>query len=311
MDTLTRIRAFIDVVEAEGFSAASRKVGRSKALLSKYVRELEDEIGALLLNRTTRQFSLTEAGHTYYRTAADILKEIDNLADLVRENNADLKGRLRISAPRTFIDADVGQCLVDFAATYPDLSLEIVGEDRFVDLIEEGFDVAVRITKLEDSGLIARKLTDFSIIIGATEDFLERHGPIEEPSALSGVPFIIDTNSRSQTSIKLLNTDGTTISVPISGRIEVNSPMASLRAALSGLGVAGIPDFVARPHVESGELKMILDRYTPKDRGIYAIYPHRRYLPAKVRIFVDYLSNWFKNSEQCRNYRSQSGANLP
>ncbi len=115
MDTLTRIRAFIDVVESEGFSAAARKTGRSKALLSKYVRELEDELGALLLNRTTRQFSLTEAGHTYFRTASDILKEIDNLADLVRENNQQLKGRLRISVPRTFVDADVGQSLIDFA----------------------------------------------------------------------------------------------------------------------------------------------------------------------------------------------------
>ncbi len=311
MDTLTRIRAFIDVVEAEGFSAASRKVGRSKALLSKYVRELEDEIGALLLNRTTRQFSLTEAGHTYYRTAADILKEIDNLADLVRENNADLKGRLRVSAPRTFIDAEIGQSLIDFAATYPDLSLEIVGEDRFVDLIEEGFDVAIRITKLEDSGLIARKLTDFHIILGATADFLHRHGPITEPATLANVPFIIDTNSRSHNTIKLMNTDGNPISISLAGRIEVNSPMASLRAALAGMGVAAVPDFVALPHVESGELKVILDQYTPKDRGIYAIYPHRRYLPAKVRIFVDYLSNWFKTSEQCRTYRSQSGAKLP
>jgi len=121
MDTLTRIRAFIDVVEAEGFSAAARRTGRSKALLSKYVRELEDELGALLLNRTTRQFSMTEAGHTYYRTASDILKEIDNLADLVRENNAQLKGRLRISVPRTFVDADVGQSLIDFAKENPDL----------------------------------------------------------------------------------------------------------------------------------------------------------------------------------------------
>src|SRR3546814_4072094 len=98
------MRAFIDVVEAEVFSAASRRTGRSKALLSKYVKELEDDLGALLLNRTTRQFSMTEAGHTYYRTAADILKEIDNLSDLVRENNADLKGRLRVSVPRTFVE---------------------------------------------------------------------------------------------------------------------------------------------------------------------------------------------------------------
>ncbi len=137
------MRAFIDVVEAEGFSAAARRTGRSKALLSKYVRELEDDLGALLLNRTTRQFSMTEAGHTYYRTAADILKEIDNLADLVRENNADLKGRLRVSVPRTFVDAEVGQSLIDFAKSHTEVSLEIVAEDRFVDLIEENFDLAI------------------------------------------------------------------------------------------------------------------------------------------------------------------------
>lgn len=306
MDTLTRIRAFIDVVEAEGFSAAARKVGRSKALLSKYVRELEDEIGALLLNRTTRQFSLTEAGHTYYRTAADILKEIDNLADLVRENNADLKGRLRISAPRTFMDAEIGQCLIDFATSYPDLTLEIVAEDRFVDLIEEGFDVAVRITKLEDSGLIARKLTDFQVILCATPEFIARNGPVTEPSRLSELPFIIDTNSRSHSTLKMVNAEGLTLSVPLSGRMEVNSPMASLRAALAGLGIAAVPEFIAYSHVNSGALVPLLQAYSPKDRGIYAIYPHRRYLPAKVRIFVDYLSNWFKKSEQCIAHRSQA-----
>ncbi|MBB4063015.1 LysR family transcriptional regulator [Gellertiella hungarica] len=303
MDTLTRIRAFIDVVEAEGFSAASRKVGRSKALLSKYVRELEDEIGALLINRTTRQFSLTEAGHTYYRTAADILKEIDNLADLVRENNQDLKGRLRISAPRTFMDAEIGQSLVDFAKAYPDLSLEIVGEDRFVDLIEEGFDVAVRITKLEDSGLIARKLTDFQVYICATPAFIAENGPLSSPSELSSLPFIIDTNSRSHNALRLQAPDGAPFSIPISGRIEVNSPSASLRAALAGLGVAVVPNFIARNHMDSGALVPLFDEYIPKDRGIYAIYPHRRYLPAKVRIFVDFLHNWFRKSEQCQPFR--------
>ena len=115
MDTLTRMRAFIDVVEAEGFSAAARKIGRSKALLSKYVRELEDELGALLLNRTTRQFSLTEAGHTYYRRASEIVREVDSLADAVRESSGDVRGRIKLSAPRTFADAPIGQSLIDFA----------------------------------------------------------------------------------------------------------------------------------------------------------------------------------------------------
>ncbi len=294
MDTLTRIRAFIDVVEAEGFSAAARKTGRSKALLSKYVRELEDELGALLLNRTTRQFSMTEAGHTYYRTASDILKEIDNLADLVRENNQQLKGRLRVSVPRTFVDADVGQSLIDFAKENPDLALEIAADDRFVDLIEEGFDVAVRITKLEDSGMIARKISDFRVHLCATQEFLDRYPALEHPTDLARVPFIIDTNTRSQGNIRFVDADSTTFNVAINGPLEVNSPHATLRAALAGLGIAIVPDFIGRKAIKSGQLLTLFNDYLPTDRGIYAVYPHRRYLPAKVRIFVDYLYNWFR-----------------
>jgi DNA-binding transcriptional LysR family regulator len=296
MDTLTRIRAFIDVVEAEGFSAAARKTGRSKALLSKYVRELEDELGALLLNRTTRQFSMTEAGHTYYRTASDILKEIDNLADLVRENNQQLKGRLRVSVPRTFVDADVGQSLIDFAKENPDLSLEIAADDRFVDLIEEGFDVAVRITKLEDSGMIARKISDFRVHLCATQEFLDRYPTLEHPTDLARIPFIIDTNTRSQGNIRFVDADSTTFNVAINGTLEVNSPHATLRAALADLGVAIVPDFIGRKAIESGQLLTLFNDYLPTDRGIYAVYPHRRYLPAKVRIFVDYLHNWFRKN---------------
>ncbi|HEX5935222.1 MAG TPA: LysR family transcriptional regulator [Pseudorhizobium sp.] len=294
MDTLTRMRAFIDVVEAEGFSAAARRTGRSKALLSKYVKELEDDLGALLLNRTTRQFSMTEAGHTYYRTAADILKEIDNLSDLVRENNTDLKGRLRVSVPRTFVDAEVGQSLIDFAKEHPEVSLEIVAEDRFVDLIEESFDLAIRITKLEDSGLIARKISDFRVYACASTDFVARHGPIDTPQDLARVPFIIDTNSRWHNNVRFSGPEGNTISVPVSGPVEVNSPQATLRAAKAGLGVAIIPDFIAGSAIQSGDLVTLLDDYIAKDRGIYAVYPHRRYLPAKVRSFVDYLAVWFR-----------------
>ncbi|MGF6173626.1 LysR family transcriptional regulator [Ensifer sp. 4252] len=294
MDTLTRIRAFIDVVDAEGFSAAARRVGRSKALLSKYVRELEDELGALLLNRTTRQFSLTEAGHTYYRTASEILKEIDNLADLVRANNSDLKGRLRITAPRTFVDAEIGQSLVDFGKQHPELSLEIVSDDRFVDLVEEGFDVAIRITRLEDSTLIARKLDDFQVLICAAPDFLEKVGPIAHPTDLSKIPCILDTNGRSYSNWRFIEPDGSSFTVPVSGPIEVNSPLASVRAAVSGIGVALVPDFIARPKVATGELVTLFDDFLPRDRGIYAIYPHRRYLPAKVRTLVDYLHAWFR-----------------
>ncbi len=194
MDTLTRMRAFIDVVEAEGFSAAARKIGRSKALLSKYVRELEDELGALLLNRTTRQFSLTEAGHTYYRRASEIVREVDSLADAVRESSGDVRGRIKLSAPRTFADADIGQSLIDFAKQHPDIVLEIHLDDRFVDMVEEGFDLAVRITRLENSSLIARRLAPFSVRICAAPGLIAAKGMPTRPQELAKLPCIIDTN---------------------------------------------------------------------------------------------------------------------
>ncbi len=171
MDTLTRMRAFIDVVEAEGFSAAARKIGRSKALLSKYVRELEDELGARLLNRTTRQLSrLLRPDIPDYHRALEIIREIDALQDAVSETSSDARGRIKLSAPRTFADAVIGQSLIDFCLAHPEIVLDVRLDDRFVDLVEEGFDLAIRITRLQDSSLIAKRLSPFhSVLCGAPE----------------------------------------------------------------------------------------------------------------------------------------------
>jgi DNA-binding transcriptional LysR family regulator len=298
LDTLTRMRAFIDVVEAEGFSAAARKIGRSKALLSKYVRELEDELGALLLNRTTRQFSLTEAGHTYYRRASEIVKEVDSLAESVRESAGDVKGRIRLSAPRTFADAEIGQSLIDFAVAYPDITLDISLDDRFVDLVEEGFDLAIRISRLENSSLIARRLAPFTVLLCASPEVIAKYGTPKRPQDLANLPCVVDTNGRWLTNWPFRGEKGETITVPVTSRIEVNSPNVSCAAALAGLGFAILPDFIAAPNIAEGRLVRVLDDYLLTGGGIFAVYPHRRYLPAKVRVFVDFLVDWFKAREK-------------
>lgn len=294
MDTLTRMRAFIDVVEAEGFSAAARKIGRSKALLSKYVRELEDELGALLLNRTTRQFSMTEAGHTYYKRAVEIIREIDSLADTVRESSGDVRGRIKLSAPRTFADAPIGQSLIDFALEHPDIVLDINLDDRFVDLVEEGFDLAIRISRLENSSLIARRLSPFSVRLCASPALIERVGMPQNPQQLASRPCIIDTNGRWLSNWPFKGDGGEMLSVAVSGPIEVNSPLAARAAAVSGLGFSILPDFIAAPEIEAGNLVALMDDRMYSGGGIFAVYPHRRYLPAKVRVFVDFLVHWFK-----------------
>jgi DNA-binding transcriptional LysR family regulator len=297
LDTLTRMRAFLDVVEAEGFSAAARKIGRSKALLSKYVRELEDELGALLLNRTTRQFSLTEAGHTYYKRASEIVREIDSLQDTVRESSGDVRGRIKLTAPRTFADAPIGQSLIDFAKEHPEIILEIHLDDRFVDLVEEGFDLAIRITRLEDSSLIARRLAPFQIRICASPDVIAEYGMPGKPQDLAKMPCVIDTNGRWLSNWPFVKENGEMVSVAVTGRIEVNSPQATRAAAVAGLGFATLPDFIAEPELESGRLVSVLEEWAPKGGGIFAVYPHRRYLPAKVRVFVDFLVQWFRQRD--------------
>lgn len=300
MDTLSRMRAFVDVVEAEGFSAAARKVGKSKALLSKYVRELEDELGALLLNRTTRQLSLTEAGHTYYARAVELLRDVEDLAESVRDSSGDVRGRVRLSAPRTFADAPVGQSLIDFAKAHPDITLEINLDDRFVDLVEEGFDLAIRITKLSDSSLIAKRLAPFRVVLCASPELIATHGEPKSPQDLTHLPCIVDTNSRYRQNWPFRDEDGEIVNIPVTGRIEVNSPMTARAAAISGLGFAVLPDFIADPEVEAGRLVPLLQDNAANGAGIYAIYPHRRYLPAKVRAFVDYLARWLKENYPMR-----------
>ena len=298
MDTLTRMRAFIDVVDAEGFSAAARKIGRSKALLSKYVRELEDELGALLLNRTTRQFSLTESGHAYFKRATEIVRDIDGLQESIRESSGDVRGRIRLTAPRSFADAAIGQVLIDFVSDHPDIKLDIHLDDRFVDLVEEGFDLAIRISRLENSSLIARKVSDFSVKLCATPAVIAKYGKPKTPHDLSRMPCISDTNGRWLTNWPFQAPGGDTITVPVAGPLEVNSPAVARAACLADLGFAIIPDFVVSEDIKAGRLVPLLEDWIHKDSGMFAVYPHRRYLPAKVRVFVDYLAAWFKRKAQ-------------
>lgn len=298
MDTLTRIRAFIDVVEAEGFSSAARKIGRSKALLSKYVRELEDELGSLLLNRTTRQFSLTEAGHTYFQRATELIREFDTLQETVRDASGDVRGRIKVSAPRTLADTAYGQAFIDFAASFPEIIMDLRLDDRFVDLVEEGYDLAIRVSRMDDSSLIAKRLSPFSIVLCAAPSLIANTPALTTPQQLSHLPCILDTNSRSLSNWHFESETGDQVSVSVKPRFEVNSPFPACSAAVAGLGFVLLPDFVAAPELRAGRLVRVLPQFKVGAPGaIFAVYPHRRYLPAKVRTLVDFLAQWFKNQE--------------
>lgn len=294
MDSLTRMRAFKSVVEAEGFSAAGRTIGRSKALLSKYVRELEDELGTLLINRTTRQFSLTDAGHNFYQRASEILRDLDDLHETVRETSGTVKGRIRLSTSRTFADSSMGLSLIEFAERYPQIRLDLSLDDRMVDLVEQGFDLAIRIGDLQDSGLIVRRLANFSLSLCASPDLIERVGMPQTPADLANLPCIVDTNALSRANWGFRRPDGSRYTISVSAMMQANSPVFVRAAALRGLGFAGIPRFLVAEDIKAGRLVELFTDLTPEHRGIHAIYPHRRYLPPRVRLLVDFMADWMK-----------------
>ncbi|TBW40766.1 LysR family transcriptional regulator [Siculibacillus lacustris] len=293
MDTFTRMQALIQVVEAGGFSAAARKAGKSKALLSKYVRDLEDELGVRLLNRTTRQLSMTEVGQAYHREAVEILQRLEELAASVSDSHGEPRGHLRVSGPRSLGDADLGRAVTEFLVTHPDITIDLRLDDRFVDLVEEGFDVAIRVSEPLDSSLIARRLSTFRVVCCASPDWIARHGRPAVPTDLAGLPAIVDTNARNWSHWPFL-VDNERVVVAVTARMNANSPLVTAVAAEAGLGVARIPWFAVRRAVEEGRLELLLEAYEPKTLAINAVYPHRRHLSGKVRAFVDFLVAWFE-----------------
>ena len=298
MDTLTRMRAFVAVAEAGGYSAAARKVGRSKALLSKYVRDLEDELGALLLNRTTRKLSLTAAGEVYLQRASELIREIDGLGDMVRDQTAATGGLVRLSAPRAFADSGLGEALIDFARAHRAIDLDVDLSDRFVDLVEEGFDLAIRVAVPEDSQLISRRLSPMRLLVVASPELIDRVGRPAAPADLTSLPVIVDTNARQPGTMRFRGRDGEPIVVAVDrGRLTANSPVMTLRAARAGLGFAMVPDFVALDALSSGEVVEVLEAYRGEEMSIHALYPHRRHQTQRVRLLIDYLAAWFR--ERC------------
>ncbi|MBU1176658.1 MAG: LysR family transcriptional regulator [Alphaproteobacteria bacterium] len=289
---LARLRAFVQVFEAGGFSAAAREHGRSKALLSKYVTDLEDELGVRLMNRTTRTLSLTEAGEAYYREIGQILMQLDDLDAAITHQTAEPRGLLRVSAPRNLGESTLSQALFAFLADNPDVSIDLRLEDRFVDLVDEGIDVALRISSLPDSTLIARRIADIHVSVCAAPALIARLGAPDHPAALRGLPAIIDTNLSNHSNWRFVDA-GKPLTVPVSGRVKVNSPAAGAAAAAAGLGFAVVPDYVAEPFIAAGSLARVLVGHMPPPPGLHAVYAHRRHLAGKVRALIDHLVLWF------------------
>lgn len=289
---LARIRAFVQVFDAGGFSSAARQHGRSKALLSKYVTDLEDYLGVRLMNRTTRKLSLTEAGEAYYREASQLLQQLDDLDATISDQTAEPRGLVRISAPRNLGETTLAPAVFAFMAKNPMISVDLRLEDRYVDLVDEGIDVALRVSTMTDSSLIARKISDIKHLICGAPSLIAQHGKPKSAEDMRGVPCVIDTNIPGHNNWRFIE-GGKAISVHVSGPVRVNSPVASMQAALAGLGFAVVPAYLADPLIAAGKLVPVLEQQMTEGPSLQAVYPHRRHLAGKVRALIDHLVDWF------------------
>lgn len=293
MDRLDCDRMFVAVLDTGSFAAAARRLGTSSGQASKLVARLEQELGVRLLNRTTRAIAATEAGQAYYLRIRGILDEFDTLDDEVKSRASAPRGRLRLTAPLTFGTRQLVPALNDFALLYPQIELDVGFTDRVVNLLDEGYDAAIRAGQVVDSSLIGRKLADMRTVVVASEAYLYTRGEPRRPADLARHACIIDTNFRDPLSWRFAE-DGVQTSVPLTGRVRYSNAEACLRAAEMGLGIANVPDFVAARSLAEGRVRALLCDFAVPAGGIWVMYPPGRHLAAKVRVLVDHLADRFR-----------------
>jgi len=286
------MQAFTKVVALGSYAEAGRQLGLTRSAVSKGVIELEQILGARLLDRTTRKVSVTEAGMAYYERCLAILADIEETELQVSRLHDEPKGTLKVNAPMSFGTLHVGRAVADFMATYPDLKVELALNDRFIDPVEEGFDVTIRIADLKDSSLIARKLAPSRRVLVASPDYVRANGYPESPDDLVNHQCL---NYGHTTLMQRWNlTDGgKALNVPINSRLCANNGDVLREAVLAGQGITKLPTFLVGPDIAAGRLEIVLEDFPPTQLSIYALYAPNRYLAAKSRLFIDFLVGRF------------------
>ena len=295
MDRLDCDRMFVAVLEVGSFAGAAERLGTSSGQASKLVSRLEHELGVQLFKRSTRALSPTEIGRAYYERVKTLLEAFDTLDATVRDSATTPSGRLKISAPGTFGTAVLASVLVEFARHYPQIELDVNFSDRAVNIVDEGFDMAIRIGKLDDSSLIARRLGDVPIRVAASSGYLLQHGTPQHWRDLAAHQCISDTNFRDPWHWPFVTQCGDSVSMPIRGRLCFSNTEACLQAAIAGLGIARLPGFIAAPALQRGEIVSLLEEFATPPMGLFALYPPARHLAQKTRLLIDFLAAHFQH----------------
>jgi len=306
VDELKRIGVFTRVVETKSFSEAARQLGVAKSAVSKQIVQLEKEVGVRLLNRTTRSLSLTEAGEIFYRHSAEIVSRTKIALSELREYQNQPTGTLRISCPVDYGTQHLVPVIKEVRALYPLLKIDLLLEDRVINMVEEGVDLAIRIGWLQESNLVAKKICETPVIVFASPEYLAKKGIPKTPQDLqqhdwislslfsSPLTWEFKKKGQKQSSQKHR--------VQMHSQLKTNSVAAVVALAKSGQGISALSKFVMQDDIDQGLLQPLLTDYELEASGIYAVYPHREHVPPKVRIFIDFLSKHCHNAAWASSY---------
>lgn len=286
MDQLSAMRAFVSVVESGGFSSAARRLDVSKAQVSKQLAQLEEHLGVRLLHRTTRRVTTTSSGQAYFEQCRPLLNELSELDDAVQSNHSSPRGELRVTAPTTFAELHLMPAIAEFARRFDAVRVTLDLSDRFVNLVEERIDVAIRIGNLVDSSLVARKLGNTSMLVCAAPAYLAERGEPRRTEQLAQHRCVLDNNYPGGVRWTL-GQGKRARTVTINADIVVNSARAARELLLAGQGVGYLPSFAVADDIAQGRLVRLLSAHVSEPIGIYALYVHRKHLSPKVQRFIE------------------------
>jgi DNA-binding transcriptional LysR family regulator len=299
------MRVFAKVVESGSFTGAAERLGISASMVSQHVKELEERLAVRLLNRTTRKVSVTEVGRAYYERCTRLLADLEEIEHAVSDMHAAPRGELRINATPSFGILHLAPAIADFTARFPAISVELTLSERPVDLIAEGFDVAVRVEEMPDSSLIARQLAPCRMVVCGAPSYLERHGMPRTPADLTAHNCLTAAGNvlPYYRAWHLTAADGSALNISPRGNLRTNSGAVLKVAALAGHGLVCLPTYFVGDALQSGRLVTVLDDYIAPPLTLRALYPHNRHLSAKVRAFVDFLVGRFGREPPWDNWR--------
>lgn len=291
-DVLDGMAVFVGVINAGSFTAAARALGHSTSYISKEITRLEKRLGSRLLNRTTRTISLTDTGRAFYERSSQIVNDAENAERSINQLQEKPSGLLRINAPGSFGTNYLLDVLPQFMHRYPEVKLEVEFNDRLIDVVAEGYDVVIRVDAIKDSNLVARKFTSSKNVTVASPDYLKRKGYPTKAEDLVNHDCVAYSLLPTPT-LWTFHKDGVRTNVTVDPRAMCNSSIIEVAMVLNGIGITRLPLFTCKKEVDNGDLKVILDDYDEITHDVYAVYPHRQYLTAKVRAFVDFLVEAF------------------